>query len=232
VPVRPLKIVLAILGSMAAQGPPIYWASNHRRHHAYTDREGDLHSPHCDGIEQLKGLKGFWHAHIGWTFDHTLTNTAVFSKDLLQDRDLAIVNRYYYWWVGLGLLLPGLVGMAFEPWLDGFLDGVVWGGGVRLFFSYHFIAAVNSITHVSGYRRFKTNEYSRNNAWLAIPTFGEAWHNNHHANPSLAKLGHSWWEVDIGWIFLRLAEWSGLIRNMNRPIRNLADNSTIENVEK
>jgi stearoyl-CoA desaturase (Delta-9 desaturase) len=216
VPSRSLKIALTILGSMAAQGPPIYWASNHRRHHTYTDRAGDLHSPHCDGMRQLKGLKGFWHAHIGWTFGHSLTNTAIFSKDLLKDRDLAMVNRNYYWWIVLGLAIPGIVGWIMVGRVDGIIDGVLWGGGVRLFLSYHFIAAVNSITHVMGYRRFDTHEHSRNNVWLAIPTMGEAWHNNHHANPTLSRLGLTWWEVDIGWVFLRACNMLGLIQSLKR----------------
>lgn len=196
---RALLGVLAILGSMAAQGPPVYWASNHRRHHAYSDRAGDPHSPYRDGDRELRGIRGFFHAHIGWTFSHALTNPIVFSRDLLQESLLARINRSYYLWVFLGLLIPTVTGWALTGSWTGGLDGLVWGGGVRLFLTYHFTNCINSVTHLFGYRRFETHERSRNNPWLALPTLGESWHNNHHANPGAANFGHAWWEIDVGW---------------------------------
>ncbi len=224
---RALRVVLAILGSMAAQGPPVYWASNHRRHHTYSDVAGDLHSPHRDGDLELTGLRGFWHAHVGWTFNHALTNTAIFSKDLLRDRDLTIVNRHYYLWVLLGLVLPGVAGWLIERNGEGFLDGVLWGGGVRLFLSYHFISSINSVVHVSGYRRFNTHESSRNNYWLALPTLGESWHNNHHANPRAANFGCTWWEFDFGWLLIRLFSRLGWVRNMNHRVVSLEEKEVL-----
>lgn len=225
-PARPLRVVLAVLGAMAAQGPPIYWAANHRRHHAYTDLPGDLHSPHIDGDRDLSGWRGLWHAHIGWTFDHQLTNTAFFGKDLLQDRDLAWVNQHYYLWVTLGLVLPALVGFAIEGNFRGLLGGLLWGGGVRLFLSYHFIATINSVLHVSGYRRFNTKESSRNNFWLALPTLGEGWHNNHHASPNTANFSRVWWEFDTGWQLIRMLRKLGLVRSANDvPAHHRADDA-------
>lgn len=214
-PARLLRAVLAVLGAMAAQGPPIYWAANHRRHHAYTDLPGDLHSPHVDGDRELRGWRGLWHAHIGWTFDHQLTNTAYFGKDLLQDRDLTFVNRHYHLWVMLGLVLPALVGFAIEGSFRGLAGGLLWGGGVRLFLSYHFIATINSVLHVYGYRRFNTKESSRNNLWLALPTLGEGWHNNHHASPGTANFSRVWWEFDPGWQLIRVLRRLGLVRSAN-----------------
>lgn len=221
---RGLRIALAVCGAMAAQGPPIYWATNHRRHHAYSDGPGDLHSPHKRGADSLHGIRGLWHAHIGWTFQHSLTNTAVFSKDLLQDRDLTIVNRYYYVWVLAGLIAPACVGLAVEGTLIGMLEGFLWGGGVRVFLSYHFISTINSILHVYGYRRFSTHESSRNNLWLALPTLGEAWHNNHHANANAANFSCAWWEFDCGWQIIRIFRQFGWIRQVSQErITNLAE---------
>ena len=212
-----LRGVLCALGAMAAQGPPIYWASNHRRHHAFVDDAGDPHSPHRDEARTLTGWAGFWHAHVGWTFSHGLSNPVYFCKDLVQDRVVMAAGAYYYAWVVAGLALAALVGAAVERSPQGAWDGLIWGGGVRLFISYHLTNSINSVTHLFGYRTFKTPEQSRNNLWLGVPTLGEAWHNNHHAFPSSAIFGFAWWEIDAGGIAVRGLERLGLIWNVRRP---------------
>ena len=214
-----IRICLAILGSMAAQGPPIYWVSNHRRHHANSDSPGDPHSPHLDSGEPRGTWAGFRHAHFGWMFTHELTDGTAFSRDLYQDRYLMWVNQRYLWWVALGLLAPAAVGVLMEMSLRAALSGFLWGGGVRLFVSFHMTASINSITHLFGYRSFDTRDHSRNNAWLGLVTLGEAWHNNHHASPANAVFGLRWWETDIGGAFIRLLEFMRLAANVRRSLK-------------
>jgi stearoyl-CoA desaturase (delta-9 desaturase) len=212
-----IATALAILGSMAAQGAPVYWVSNHRRHHRYADVAGDPHSPHCDGERALSKWRGFLHAHVKWMFTHELTNSVDFSRDLLQNKSLGVVNRLYWTWIVLGLLIPTGIGLAITGSWRGALNGLIWGAGVRLFISFHLTSSINSITHLFGYRTFATDEQSRNNLWLGVPTLGEAWHNNHHAYPTSAKFGLRWWEVDIGWLFIRFLKLIGLANNVRTP---------------
>jgi stearoyl-CoA desaturase (Delta-9 desaturase) len=209
--------VLVILGSMAMQGPPVYWVSNHRRHHQFADVAGDPHSPHHANGRSLEGWRGFWHAHVGWTFSHELTNSAFFCKDLLRDPAIMRINRGYYGWVAAGLLIPVAIGGLLSGGPSGMWNGLLWGAGIRLFISYHLTSSINSITHLFGYRSFPTAEHSRNNLWLGLPTLGEAWHNNHHAFPGSAIFGLSWWEIDIGAAVIRLLEMVGLAHNVRRP---------------
>ena len=223
-----VRVILAVLGSMAAQGPLIYWVSNHRRHHRFGDDTGDPHSPRRLDECELKGWSGFLHAHFGWTFTHQLTNSVFFCKDLLRDPQMVWVNRHYFKWVMLGVLVPVLSAGCIDPSLQGLWEGFLWGAGVRLFFTYHAAACINSITHMFGYRSFETNEESRNNIWIGLPTLGEGWHNNHHANPASAFFGLRWWELDPGGFLVRLLERTGLVWNVhkqNKKILNKAAQS-------
>lgn len=214
---KPVSAILVVLGCMAAQGPPIYWVSNHRRHHQFCDVADDPHSPHQAGQRLLSGWAGFWHGHVGWTFTHELTNPVYFCKDLLRDRTLVAVSRHYYAWVVLGLVLPAIIGGLVEGSIEGLANGFLWGAGVRLFLSYHLTNSINSITHMIGYRAFDTPDRSVNNLLLGVPTLGEAWHNNHHAFPSSAVFGLSWWEFDFGGSVVSGLERLGLIWNVRRP---------------
>ena len=216
-PCTAVKIALVIAGSMAVQGPPIYWVSNHRRHHQHSDEPGDPHSPYFDGATRLGRLRGVLHAHAGWTFGHQITNAVVFTKDWLRDPLVSRLSRLYYVWVALSLVLPAVLGgVATRTWMGAF-TGFLWGGLVRVFLTYHATNSINSITHVFGRRPFATREQSRNNAWLVIPTAGEAWHNNHHAFPASAIFGLRWWQVDLGgWVVMGL-DALGLVREVNRP---------------
>jgi stearoyl-CoA desaturase (Delta-9 desaturase) len=212
-----IRFLFGVFGSIAAQGPVTYWVSNHRRHHRFSDRDGDPHSPHVSGKHTRTGLPGFLHAHMGWTLDPEITNTAVFAKDLLRDQVAARLNRTYYLWVGLGLAVPFAIGgIVTHSWV-GAVSGLLWGGFVRLFISYHATNSINSITHLFGSRPFDTPEKSRNNAWLVLPTLGEGLHNNHHAFPTSALFGYRWWHFDIGsWVIL-LLERLGLAWQVHRP---------------
>ena len=207
-----VRIILAILGSMAAQGPVIHWVSNHRRHHQYSDQSGDPHSPHL-----YEGIRGLWHGHIGWMLNSEVTNAAVFAKDLLRDSAIAKVNQLYLTWVILGLAIPGVLGGVVTGTWMGAWQGFLWGGLVRIFLAHHVTWSINSITHLYGSRPFDTSEQSTNNLWLAIPSFGEAWHNNHHAFPNSGKFGLQWWEIDLGYWIIRTLEFAGLVWEVKTP---------------
>lgn len=199
---RPIKAALTILACMAAQGPPVYWVSNHRRHHRYVDRDGDPHSPVTDAGRPLDRWTGFWHAHLGWTFRHELSSSLQYCPDLLKDETVRWVGRHYFKWLALGLLLPGLVGLAIEGTLAGAAQGVIWGGLVRMFVTNQLTNGINSAAHMWGYQRFDTGDSSRNNWFLGIFTLGEGWHNNHHADGSAAYFSRAWYEIDIGGLFV------------------------------
>jgi stearoyl-CoA desaturase (delta-9 desaturase) len=215
-----VKIALSIVACMAAQGPPIYWVSNHRCHHRYADRDGDPHSPLVSGGLSMGAWSGFWHAHVGWTFGHDLSNSMEFSPDLLKDAVVRWVGRHYFLWVIFGLLLPGLVGFAIESSWAGFAQGIVWGGLARMFLTNQFTNGINSAAHMWGYQRYDTGDGSRNNWFLGIFTLGEGWHNNHHANWGSAIFSRAWYEIDIGGMFVLLLEQLGLARNVRRAGRN------------
>lgn len=184
-----VRVILAILGSMAAQSPLIYWVAQHQRHHVYGDIPGDPHSPHTHNEKKFERLKGLWHAHMGWVFVPEITNTTLFARDLIQHPVISKVSQLYFFWIFLGLLLPTIVGGIVTGNLLGAVSGFLWGGLVRIFLVEHAIFSINSICHVYGKRLFNTRDQSKNNIWLAIPTGGAAWHNNHHALPNSAKVG-------------------------------------------
>lgn len=212
-----VRAALYGLGAMAAQGAPSYWIVNHRRHHALSDRDGDLHSPYIHGACRLGFWRGLWHAHIGWSFDHELTNVLTFGKDLMRDRVLARVNRAYHALVVAGVVVPGVACGAVTGSWRGALLGALWGGPVRVFATYHATAAVNSVAHRFGSRPHDTRDESRNNLLLVIPTLGDGWHNNHHAFPSSAFAGLAWWQLDISAWIIRALEKLGLATDVKRP---------------
>ncbi|MBE9128726.1 acyl-CoA desaturase [Coleofasciculus sp. LEGE 07092] len=213
----PMRVILAILGSMAAQGSLLYWVSNHRRHHQYSDQPLDPHSPNLQGESLLGQLRGLFHAHMGWMFHHEFANPIIFAKDLIKDPIICAVNRLYFWWIVLGLVIPAIVGGLLTWTWMGVFQGFLWGGLVRIFLAHHATWSINSITHLYGTRPFDTREQSTNNSWLAIPTGGEAWHNNHHAFPNSALFGLKWWQIDWGGWVIRTLEFTGLVWDVKMP---------------
>jgi stearoyl-CoA desaturase (delta-9 desaturase) len=185
---RPLKIALGILGSMAFQGGPIGWVADHRRHHARADREGDPHSPHGYGTRVSDRARGLWHAHVGWVLHHTPTSWRRYAGDMLGDRDLVIVNRLFPVWCVASLALPFGVGWLFGG-VAGGLTALLWAGGVRICLLHHVTWSINSICHTIGRRPFDTPDKSTNVRLLALVSFGESWHNGHHAFPRSARHG-------------------------------------------
>jgi stearoyl-CoA desaturase (Delta-9 desaturase) len=203
---------LAILGSVAIEGPVISWVADHRKHHAFSDRPGDPHSPHVDHGGGLRGeLRGFVHAHIGWLFRHDQRGArARYAPDLLKDPVVKFIDRTFVLWAVGGLVLPFFLGWAIGGSIAAGLTAFLWGGLVRLFVLHHLTYSINSICHVFGRRRFATTDESRNVFWLALPTFGEAWHNNHHAFPTSAAHGLRRWELDPSALVIRGLEATGL----------------------
>jgi stearoyl-CoA desaturase (delta-9 desaturase) len=196
---RPIRIFFTAAGAMAGQGPPLIWAAHHRRHHRVADKPGDPHSPYLDEEPGIKGaLKGLWHAHLGWLFDKNLTSDPIrYCPDLARDKDVRFISKYFLAFVGAGILLPALLDWGLTGTWLALATGALWGGLVRFFFSNHITYAVNSIGHYFGSRRFETPDESRNVAWLSVLSFGESWHNNHHAFPRSANHGMRWYEIDI-----------------------------------
>jgi len=204
---RALRALFAVLGSMAVEGPVIEWVSTHRKHHRFSDRPGDPHSPHVQRAPGWRGaVRGLAHAHIGWMFrGKDQANPRCYAKDLLADRDLRFISRTFPVWVLAGLALPFGLGFALTGSLAGGLTGLLWGGAVRIFLLHHATFSINSLCHFFGRRPFATSDESRNLGWLAPLTFGEAWHNNHHAFPTSARHGIGRHQPDPGaWLISAL----------------------------
>ena len=213
-----VRVTFAVLGSMAVQGPVISWVADHRKHHAFTDEEGDPHSPHLSRLPGLLGaVSGLWHAHVGWLFSaEGRASRERYARDLLRDRAIRFVDRWFGLWLLLGLAVPFALGWLISGTLAGGLTAFVWGGLVRIFLLHHVTFAINSLCHWLGRRRFAVEDESRNVAWLAPISFGEAWHHNHHAFPTSAFHGLRRREIDPGgWVILAL-EKLGLARNVVR----------------
>ena len=215
---RGVRAVLAVLGSAAIEGPVISWVADHRKHHAFSDEEGDPHSPHVDHGGGLRGtLRGLFHAHLGWLFVHTQRGSKErYAPDLLRDPVIRFVDRTFPLWVVLGLALPFGLGVALGGTLAAGLTALLWGGAMRVLVLHHVTYSINSLCHTFGRRAFETDDQSRNLAWLAPLAFGEAWHNNHHAFPTSAVHGLGRWQVDpSAWVIAAL-ERLGLARNVVR----------------
>jgi stearoyl-CoA desaturase (delta-9 desaturase) len=213
-----LRGVFAALGSAAIEGPVISWVADHRKHHACSDKEGDPHSPHVDHGSGWRGaLKGFVHAHVGWIFIHTQRGSKQrFAPDLLRDPVVSFVDRTFFLWAVLGFLVSFALGWAIGGDLMAGLTGMLWGGAVRMFVLHHVTYSINSLCHMFGKQDFSTHDESRNLALLALPTFGEAWHNNHHAFPTSASHGLRPWQLDPSALVIRGLEKVGLVWDVVR----------------
>jgi stearoyl-CoA desaturase (delta-9 desaturase) len=201
---RPLRWLIAWLGGLAGQGSAIHWVANHRKHHALSDRVGDPHSPQ----------DGPWWSHMFWFMprmrraEYEAYNRR-WAPDLAEDPVLRVLDRMF---------IPSHLALGMFLFLAAYWSGgtylawsfVVWGMFVRLVYVLHATWLVNSVTHMWGYRNYETHDNSRNVWWVALLTYGEGWHNNHHAYPRMAKYGHKWWELDVTFLTIRLLEKLGL----------------------
>jgi stearoyl-CoA desaturase (delta-9 desaturase) len=225
---RVMRVAFAVLGSAAVEGPLIEWVSNHRMHHRFSDRPGDPHSPHLDEAGGWRGaFRGLVHAHAGWLFNATDTAAPErYAPDLLADPAMRWVDRTFVIWVLAGLAVPFGLGVALMGTIGGGLEALLWGGAVRIMILHHATFSINSLCHFFGRRSFQTGDESRNLAWLSLLTFGEAWHNNHHAFPTSAHHGLKRRQLDPGaWLIDSLAR-VGLVWDVVR-ISPAAQNAKI-----
>jgi stearoyl-CoA desaturase (Delta-9 desaturase) len=216
---RAFRAIIAVIGSMAVEGSVITWVADHRKHHAFTDQQGDPHSPHLSGPGFWGGVKGLWHAHMGWLFESVGTaDRDRFAGDLVKDRILIAVDKLFWVWVLLSMAIPFALGWIIGGGIGTALTALLWGGFVRIFLLHHVTWSVNSICHFVGRRRFDTEDQSRNVFWLAPLSMGEAWHHNHHAFPTSAFHGLRFWErvTDPTGLVISLLEKLGVVWNVVR----------------
>lgn len=217
-PNRPLKIALGIAGSLAIEGPITRWVADHRKHHKFSDREGDPHSPWRYG-ETIPALtKGFAYAHLGWMFNAEQTPQRQYAPDLLKDRDIVRLSRQFPMWVLISLAAPAVIGGLVTWSWQGAVTAFFWGSLVRVFLVHHVTWSINSICHTMGESPFKSRDRSGNVWWLAIPSMGESWHNLHHADPTCARHGVLRGQVDISARLIWLFEKAGWVRDVRWPV--------------
>ncbi len=197
-----LKFILLALGAMAIEGPPIEWVAVHRKHHEFSDKKGDPHSP----------LEGFWHAHVGWLFSDDKADINRYAPKLKDDRIVMFISNTFVFWIVLSLVIPGIIG----HFMGSFWLGLLWGGGARICLTHHVSWSVNSVCHTFGSRPFNTREQSRNHWLVGLLAMGEGWHNNHHAFPTSALHGLKWWQFDASGLLIRLAAKLKVIRQMKQ----------------
>ena len=209
---------LAIMGSMAIEGPVTAWVADHRKHHAFSDKEGDPHSPHVGHEGGLRGaLSGLFHAHVGWLFIHTHRGAKQrYAPDLIKDPLIRWVDRTFLLWVLAGLLAAWVLGFLIGGTIEAAWTGLLWGGGVRMLVVHHVTYSINSLCHFFGEQRYPTGDHSRNLLWLALPTLGESWHNNHHAFPTSAAHGLRKRDIDPSAAVIRVLERLGLVWDVVR----------------
>ena len=217
----PIRWMLALCGTLAGEGPPIMWVSVHRKHHRFSDQENDPHAPR----------DGAWWSHMNWMFprygkQHWAQLYRQYAPDLMKDRSLRLLDRSFLW-----LHLALAIGMFCAGWLiwdvrTG-ISLVVWGMFLRLVYMLHVTWAVNSASHMWGYRNYETRDDSRNLWWVGLLAWGEGWHNNHHAFPRVARHGHRWWELDMSYMTIQLMRRLGLAWNVV-PVPATIDSSVTE----
>jgi stearoyl-CoA desaturase (delta-9 desaturase) len=213
---RPIAWLLGVMGSMALQGPLIWWVATHRVHHQHSDDPQDPHSPHFPRTSDSSwaSLKGFLHAHLGWVLEPSTQDLSAQGRDLLADPVCLNVHKWFPFWGLFGLLCPGLIGgLVTHSWW-GAASGFLWGGAVRLFMVHHVTWSINSICHLWGTRDYESRDQSRNNLVVGLLALGEGWHNNHHAFPASARHGLEWWQLDVSWILIRTLALLGLASNV------------------
>jgi stearoyl-CoA desaturase (delta-9 desaturase) len=211
----PVRAALVILGSLGAQGPVVSWAANHRHHHQHSDTSEDTHSPHPAGGRSR--LRAFAHAHLTWKWSYPYPSPSHYTPGLLRDPVVIATSRHYTTWIVLGLVAPAVLGGVVTWSLRGAVEGLFTGGILRLVIGQHATWCINSLCHLVGSRPFHTGDRSTNNAWLALPTLGGSWHNNHHAFPTTASNQLAWWQLDpCYWVIAALAR-LGLVTDVKLP---------------
>lgn len=216
-----VKVVFAVLGSMAVEGSLFNWVAQHRRHHQHSDTESDPHSPHHHNHDGgvLGALRSFWFAHIGWFFKPDPTDLAHYVKDLSQSPTLRRISALFPLWAALSFAIPAILGGLISQTWAGALTGLIWGGLVRVFLVHHVTWSVNSACHLWGLQPYQSQDESRNNALFGVLAMGEGWHNTHHAFPTSPRHGLGWWQIDMSyWVIWMLAR-LGLAWNLKLPTK-------------
>ena len=214
-----VRAFLQIGGLMAGQGSLISWVALHRRHHELSDMSGDPHSPRPAGRGLGALLLGLLHSQLLWMYEHPYPNVNVYARELIRDRRVMLLDRHYFHFVVAGVVAPGLLAFALEGSVPAAMRAVLWGGLIRIFLVGNTIGAVNSLLHTFGERRFRTRDNSRNSRLMALLTFGDSFHNNHHAFPSSAAAGLAWNEPDPAFWVIRIWAALGLTSELKVPTR-------------
>ena len=227
-PNRGVKILLGVAGSMAIQGPIVRWVADHRKHHKFSDRDGDPHSPWRYGNTLPALMKGLFYAHMGWLFDTEQTSQRQYAPDLLKDKDIVKMSRAFPWFVLVSLTLPAVLGGLITMSWQGAVTAFFWASLVRVGMLHHVTWSINSICHAVGERPFKSRDKSGNVWWLAIPSFGESWHNLHHSDPTCARHGVLRGQVDLSartiWVFEKL----GWVHAVRWPVKERLDMKLVQ----
>ncbi|GAA1144397.1 stearoyl-CoA desaturase (delta-9 desaturase) [Kitasatospora gansuensis] len=214
---RPLVIAMAIAGSLAIEGPLVRWVADHRKHHRFSDKEGDPHSPWRYGESVPALLKGLWWAHMGWLFDEEQTSQLKYAPDLVKDPAIRTISRLFWVWTLVSMLIPPLVGGLVSMSWQGALTAFFWGSLVRVALLHHVTWSINSICHAIGSRPFKSRDKSGNVWWLAVLSCGESWHNLHHADPTSARHGVLRGQIDSSARLIRWFEQAGWAKDVRWP---------------
>jgi len=214
---RPMRALLAIAGSAAIEGPVIRWVADHRKHHKFSDKDGDPHSPWRYGTSIGALTKGLMYAHMGWLFDPEQTPQAKYAPDLMRDPMIARISRAFPWIVAGSLLLPALIGGLWSWSWQGAVSAFFWASLVRVGLLHHVTWSINSICHTVGNRPFLSRDKSGNVWWLALLSFGESWHNLHHADPTSARHGVEKGQIDTSARLIQWFERFGWVRDVRWP---------------
>jgi stearoyl-CoA desaturase (delta-9 desaturase) len=228
-PNRVVKNLLAVFGAMAVQGPVVRWVADHRKHHKFSDRDGDPHSPWKYGNDIRALTKGFLHAHMMWLFDTEQTSQRKYAPDLMKDRDIVRISRQFPLWVAVSLLTPAVLGALLTWSWQGALTAFFWGSLVRVSLLHHVTWSINSICHTIGDRPFVSRDKSANVWWLAIPSMGESWHNLHHADPTCARHGVMRGQLDTSARVIWLLEKAGWVHDVRWPVRDRIEAKLVSN---
>jgi stearoyl-CoA desaturase (delta-9 desaturase) len=207
----------------------IRWVADHRKHHKFSDRDGDPHSPWRYGNDLKALAKGFWYAHMMWLFNPEQTPQRKYAPDLMKDPDLVKISRQFPVWVAVSLLLPAVLGGLLTMSWQGALTAFFWGSLVRVSLLHHVTWSINSICHTIGERPFLSRDRSANVWWLAIPSMGESWHNLHHADPTCARHGVLRGQIDTSARVIWAMEKVGWVRDVRWPVKERIESRLVEN---
>ncbi|MGW6496724.1 acyl-CoA desaturase [Nonomuraea angiospora] len=214
---RPLKIALGIAGSLSLEMSVLDWVATHRKHHKFSDKEGDPHSPWRFGPGFKSLTKGLLYAHMGWLFESERTNREKYAPDLVKDADVMKLHKWFGTIALTSIALPGVIGGLVTWSWQGALTALFWGSLVRIGLLHHVTWSINSICHVFGEEEFQVRDKSRNVWWLAIPSFGESWHNLHHSDPTCARHGALKGQIDLSAGLIRIFEKLGWVYDVRWP---------------